>query len=119
MSHTHHAIDYLELAATDLDAARQFYSAAFGWRFNDYGPDYLGFVDGARGDTEAGGIRRADSVTRGGPLPVLYSSDLEATLAAVKAAGAEITADIFEFPGGRRFQFLDPSGNELAVWSPG
>lgn len=118
MTHTHHAIDYLELAVTDLDEARRFYGAVFGWRFNDYGPDYAGFVDGARGDAEAGGFRREDAVSRGGPLPVLYSTDLEATRAAVVDAGGEITADIFEFPGGRRFQFLDPAGNELAVWTP-
>jgi predicted enzyme related to lactoylglutathione lyase len=113
---TRHAIDYIELGATDLAAAKAFYGAAFGWTFNDYGPAYAGFIDG-RAEGEAGGLRQDDRVTAGGPLVILYSDALEETLAAVRAAGGGITKEIFTFPGGRRFQFTDPSGNELGVWS--
>jgi uncharacterized protein len=115
---THHAIDYIELCVTDLAAAKRFYAAAFGWSFNDYGPSYAGIVTQGR-EGEAGGLRLVeDEVARGGPLVILYSDALEASCAAVEAAGGRIVAPIFEFPGGRRFQFLDPSGNELAVWGP-
>ena len=111
---THHAIDYIELAVTDMDAAKRFYTDAFDWSFNDYGPEYAGI---RAGDGEAGGLRLDTDVTTGGPLVILYSEDLEATLARVRDAGGRIAKEIFSFPGGRRFQFLDPSGNELAVWS--
>jgi uncharacterized protein len=113
-AHTHHAIDYIELSTHDVAAAKRFYGAAFGWQFNDYGPGYAG-IRGA--DREMGGLAQADSVATGGPLVVLYSRDLDATLAAVIAAGGEIVKSPFSFPGGRRFHFRDPSGNELAVWS--
>lgn len=118
--HLHHGIDYVELAAPDLDAIKRFYGAAFGWTFTDYGPDYAGYSDGrthAGGRGEAGGVRREASVARGGPLVILYSSALEATRDAVVAAGGTLTRDIFTFPGGRRLQFTDPAGNELGVWS--
>lgn len=115
---TRHTIDYIELAATDLAAAKAFYGAAFGWTFNDYGPGYAGFLDGRADGVEAGGLRLEASVARGGPLVILFSDTLEETLAAVRAAGGVITKEIFDFPGGRRFQFTDPSGNELGVWSP-
>ena len=112
--HTHHEIDYIEILVRDTEASKRFYGAAFGWTFTDYGPDYVAI----RGrDREQGGLRKADAVPKGGPLVVLYSADLEATHAAVKAAGGRIVQEIFSFPGGRRFQFEDPSGNELAVWS--
>ncbi len=118
-SGTHHAVDYVELHATDLEASKRFYAAAFGWRFTDYGPGYAGFVDGARGEREAGGIAKVDAVTSGGPLIVIYSADLDATLAAVRDAGGEIVAPIFDFPGGRRFEFVDPAGLRLGVWTQG
>lgn len=114
---THHGLDYIELPATDLEAAKAFYGAAFGWTFQDYGPGYAGFVDHARGEREAGGFTLVESVGEGGALVVLWSDDLEATLASVEAAGGTIEKAIFSFPGGRRFQFRDPSGLELAVWS--
>lgn len=113
----HHGIDYLELPATDLPAAKAFYGAAFGWSFQDYGPSYVGFVDHRRGEREAGGLTQVETVSGGGPLVVLWSDDLEATLTAVEAAGGSIVKPIFGFPGGRRFHFRDPSGLELAVWS--
>jgi hypothetical protein len=113
-SHVHHAIDYIEFAVLDMDESKRFYAAAFGWSFNDYGPDYAGI---RKEGGEAGGFRRADSVAKGGPLVILYSQHLAETLAAVRGAGGRITREPFEFPGGRRFHFEDPSGNELAVWS--
>lgn len=114
---TRHAVDYIELAATDLAAAKAFYGKAFGWTFNDYGPAYAGFLDGRAAGVEGGGLRQDDVVKPGGPLVILFSDDLELTFAAVRAAGGAITKEIFVFPGGRRFQFTDPSGNELGVWS--
>ncbi len=113
-SHEHHTIDYIEFSVTDMAAAKEFYAQAFGWEFNDYGPEYAGIK---KGEGEAGGLCVVPSVTTGGPLVVLYSTDLEASLGSVRDAGGTITKDIFSFPGGRRFQFQDPSGNELAVWA--
>ena len=113
-AHIHHEIDYVELAVTDMARARAFYSAAFGWEFNDYGPEYAG-IRSASG--EAGGLRLEGSVETGGPLVILYSENLEASLEQVKNAGGRITTEPFAFPGGRRFHVLDPSGNELAVWT--
>lgn len=111
--HTHHAIDYIEFTVTDVAASKKFYAAAFGWTFNDYGPDYAGI---AGEDREPGGLTRG-TPKPGGPLVVLYSKDLVKTHAAVKQAGGTITKDIFEFPGGKRFEFTDPSGNALGVWA--
>jgi predicted enzyme related to lactoylglutathione lyase len=113
--HRHHAVDYIEFAVRDIGAAKRFYTAAFGWTFTDYGPEYAG-IQGP--DGEVGGLRQATEVRTGGPLVVLYSTDLAASLKAVQAAGGKVVQEPFAFPGGRRFQFLDPSGNELAVWSP-
>lgn len=118
MSPQHNGIDYIELNAADLEAAKAFYSAAFGWEFTDYGPSYTGFrTPGASGGREAGGIAAAGDGVRGGPLVLLWSDDLEATLTAVTMAGGTIVVDPFDFPGGRRFQFTDPAGNELGVWT--
>ena len=114
--HKHHAMDYVEFTVKDLAEAKRFYSAAFGWSFNDYGPEYAGI----RGhDGEVGGFRQTPSLrTGGGPLVVLYSDDLEISLSAVRSAGGAVVQEPFSFPGGRRFHFQDSSGNELAVWSP-
>ena len=106
-------IDYVEFGATDIEATKRFYSGVFGWKFTDYGPEYTAFEDGRL----SGGFTTLAKAAGGNPLVVLYASDLEATLAAVKQAGAVVTKEIFSFPGGRRFQFTDPNGNELAVWS--
>lgn len=111
----HHEIDYIEFNVADMDESKRFYAAAFGWEFNDYGPEYAGIRK--RDGGEAGGFRAGAEVVTGGPLVILYSDDLEATLAKVRAAGGDITQEPFEFPGGRRFQFRDPNGYELAVWS--
>ncbi|EDY86981.1 glyoxalase/dioxygenase superfamily protein [gamma proteobacterium HTCC5015] len=112
----HHKIDYVELPASDLHAIKAFYQAAFGWRFIDYGDEYCA-LDGAGLD---GGFFKAplsSSTANGAALVVLYSEDLEASQQAVEQAGGTIIKPIFSFPGGRRFQFTDPCGNELAVWS--
>lgn len=106
-------IDYVEFCATDIEATKSFYSKVFGWEFEDYGPNYTAFRDGRL----AGGFERTEAVAAGGPLVVVYATDLEALLEAVNAAGGKIAKEIFSFPGGRRFHFTDPNGNELAVWS--
>jgi uncharacterized protein len=106
-------IDYVEFPARDIAGVKQFYSEAFGWKFTDYGPSYTSFEDGRL----AGGFTTAASVAVGGALVVIYADDLEAAESRVRSAGGSIVKPIFSFPGGRRFQFHDPSGNELAVWS--
>ena len=106
-------IDYIEFAVLDIDAVKTFYSTVFNWSFTDYGPDYSSFADGRL----TGGFAKSDSVQPGGPLVVLYSVDLAGIKDAVVTNGGAITKDIFEFPGGKRFQFRDPAGYELAVWS--
>jgi len=107
-------IDYVELPATALPATQAFYEAAFGWRFTAYGPSYSAFAEGLDGGFQADPADR-----RPLPLVILYAHDLEAMAAKVRAAGGEVTLPIYAFPGGRRFHFRDPSGNELAVWSEG
>ena len=106
-------IDYIEMSATNIAATKKFYVDAFGWKFTDYGPDYTSFADGRL----AGGFTKAASVQRGGPLIVIFALDLADAEKRVRAAGGTITKPVFTFPGGRRFHFTDPSGNELAVWS--
>lgn len=112
--HTHHAIDYIEFTVTDMEKAKNFYNSAFGWKFNDYGPAYAGIQ---KQNGEAGGLRLDSKVASGGPLVILFSDNLEESLKKVKEAGGEIMKDPYSFPGGRRFHFKDPSGNELAVWA--
>ncbi|RQP05250.1 MAG: VOC family protein [Paracoccus sp. BP8] len=105
-------IDYLEFSSPDLPATKAFFREAFGWRFNDYGPDYQEMADaGLSGGIAAGPLAP--------PLVILKADDLEAALARVTEAGATITRPIFGFPGGRRFQFREPGGTEMAVWSEG
>ena len=106
-------IDYIEFPARDVAATRRFYAEVFGWEFTDYGPEYTSFADGRL----AGGFRAEPEVRSGGPLVVIYARDLAAVERKIRDAGGTIVKDTFEFPGGRRFHFTDPSGNELAVWS--
>jgi len=109
-------INYIELPAADFEAVEAFYTKTFGWSFTDYGPEYRAFNDGSLN----GGFYRSDlksSTASGAALVVMFAIDLEATRDAVTANGGSICKEIFSFPGGRRFQFLDPNGNELAVWS--
>lgn len=109
-------INYIEIPASNLEGTKQFFTAAFGWAFQDYGPDYAAIVDAGLD----GGFFRSELVARtatGSALVVLRSADLEASVEKVKQAGGDIVQPIFSFPGGRRFHFTDPSGNEYAVWS--
>lgn len=112
----HEKINYVEFPSRDLVGTRQFFERAFGWSFQEYGPDYLAFSDAGLdgGFFKSGLAARTDS---GSALVVLYSEDIEATLGKVEAAGGTVVKPIFSFPGGRRFHFLEPGGNELAVWS--
>lgn len=104
-------IDYVELRGGELESTKSFYASAFGWGFTDYGPTYSGFEDaGLDGGLDGTGASSA-------PLVILRSNDLEGALARVEAAGGTITEPIFDFPGGRRFHFRDPAGNELGVWA--
>ena len=117
MTNIHHTIDYVELnVGGAMAATREFYAQAFGWEFNDYGPDYAG-IRWTDGEGEVGGLNAAREATRGGPLVLLYSDDLEASLAAVTAAGGTVVEGPYAYPGGHRFHFTDPAGNELAVFS--
>ena len=106
-------IDYLEMAATDIAATKRFYGSAFGWSFTDFGPEYTSFEDGRL----TGGFYQAESVRAGTVLVVIFALDLAAAEERVRSAGGRIVRPVFDFPGGRRFHFADPSGNELAVWS--
>src|SRR5258706_2318994 len=141
MADQHNRIDYIEFPAVDIAATKEFYAAIFGWKFTDYGPDYVSFEDGRL----TGGFEKTASPSKGGPLVpqlskdvgqgtpeaaiftlhpyvgpvlvILFSSQPAKTQAAIIANGGTISKPIFTFPGGRRFHFLDPNGNELAVWS--
>ena len=109
-------INYIEMPSRDLAATKRFFADAFGWAFVDYGPDYVA-IENAGLD---GGFFKSDRVAttaNGSVLVVLYSTDLEASLEKVTSAGGQIVQNIFSFPGGRRFHFSDPNGNEYAVWS--
>ncbi|MCT4581115.1 MAG: VOC family protein [Flavobacteriales bacterium] len=106
-------INYIEFKSTDLEATRQFYSQLFGWEFKAYGDRYIAF-SGAGID---GGFELTDEEIQNGVLVVLYHRNLEEILGKLKQLKTVITRPIFSFPGGRRLQFLDPSGNELAIWS--
>jgi len=107
------SLDYVELPASDIAATKAFYGAVFGWSFVDYGPGYAAFDSHGR---EGGFNAERKPAVDAGPLIVLYAADLDGMEAKVKAAGAPILSR-HEFPGGRRFHFRDPNGNEIAVWT--
>ena len=112
----HDKIDYLEFPSRDLAASKTFFSAVFGWTFTDYGPDYTAFSDAGID----GGFYAADLAScsaNGSALVVFYSDNLDATQRNIEAAGGLIVKPIFSFPGGQRFHFTEPAGNEFAVWS--
>ena len=115
MSHKDNSINYVELPMIRNAETKKFYSQVFGWEFKDWGPNYISF-SGANVDGGFNGEGDA-KVSRSGILVVLYANDLNKKLADVKEARGEITKPIFEFPGGKRFHFRDPNGNQLAVWS--
>jgi uncharacterized protein len=106
-------VDYIEFGATDIGRTKAFYQQVFGWRFQDFGPNYTSFQDGRL----SGGFTMDAPVRPANPLVVIYATDLEATEAKVARAGGKIVRTAYAFPGGRRFHFNDPNGNELAVWT--
>lgn len=107
-------IDYIEIPVTDPGKARDFFAALYGWSFEEWGADYISFQDG-RLD---GGFRRSkEPAPATGVLVVFFSPDLERDVERVKELGATISQEIFSFPGGRRFHFIDPVGTEFAMWS--
>lgn len=109
-------INYVEIPSQDLEVTKKFFSSAFGWSFIDYGAEYVA-IENAGLD---GGFFKSDKAAtteNGSVLVVLYSSELETTAEKVVSSGGKIIQDIFSFPGGRRFHFSDPNGNEYAVWS--
>lgn len=111
----HNQIDYLEIPVKDINHSKAFFSRVFGWQFSDYSPQYTCFS----GAGIKGGFfqdPRTFNLAKGTPLLVIFSSDLKQTQLEVTNAGGEITKAIFDFPGGRRFHFIDPNGNEFGVW---
>lgn len=105
-------INYIEFKATDLEVIKDFYSKAFGWQFTDYGERYTAFTSSG----VEGGFELTSEEIKNGVLVILHHSDLEWIKNKVVECGGKISKDIFSFPGGKRFEFMDPSGNELAVW---
>lgn len=117
-ANVHHTINYIEMPTSDIEATKAFYGSAFGWTFQDWAPTYVGFAGaGIEGGFEQDADGRQPSTD--GALVILYSADLAASERAVTTAGGTISRPAFDFPGGKRFHFLDPSGNELGVWSEG
>ncbi|MFS3130464.1 VOC family protein [Nocardioides sp. Bht2] len=108
------SISYVELTVTDLAEAKRFYTAAFGWKFNDYGPGYAG-IQSPDGSSEVGGLAAGAAVAPGGPLVLLEAEDLAAARSAIEAAGGA-AHELIDYPGGQRFEFTDPSGNRLGVF---
>ena len=106
-------INYIEFKAKDLEEIKDFYSSSFDWTFTDYGPAYTAFSNSGL----EGGFEKTNANTVNGALVVLYHKNLNQIKNRIIKAGGKITKDIFSFPGGQRFHFIDPSGNELAVWS--
>lgn len=112
----HRSISYIEFPSTRITESKAFFSKVFGWSFVDYGDEYTSFTNSG----VAGGFFAADNQPSHPPsavLIVLYSEDLEATMKNIKNEGCTISKDTFSYPGGRRFHFIEPGGNELAVWS--
>lgn len=115
MPHIDKTINYIEFPLVNAAETMQFYGTVFGWKFQEWGPNYLSF----NGAGIEGGFNGEDEVPvqRPGVLVILFSDNLEKVLTEIKSAGATITREIYTFPGGRRFHFTDPNGNELAIWA--
>jgi predicted enzyme related to lactoylglutathione lyase len=116
MSKQNHGIDYIELPAANTEELRRtkkFYSTTFGWEYKDWGDEYSDTQNSGIGS----GINAGSDHRPRAPMPTIYAEDLAATRSAVLSNAGKVTREIFEFPGGRRFHFIDPAGNELAVWS--
>lgn len=112
----HEKINYVEFPAGNLEATKHFFTKAFGWNFSDYGPEYCAFEN----EGIHGGFYKSDkkaTTETGSALIIFYSNDLEGTQKKVEDAGGKIIKPVFSFPGGRRFHFTEPGGNEFAVWS--
>jgi uncharacterized protein len=108
----HHTLNYIEFTANNLKEIKEFYSTSFDWKFTDFGPDYTAFKD----EVLEGGFSKG-KVIKGGPLVIFYSNNLEDSLRIITQNGGTISKNIYSFPGGRRFHFTDPAGNQLAIWS--
>ena len=109
-------INYVEFPAKDLELAKNFFSSVFDWSFTDYGPEYTAFTNsGINGGFFQSDLKSTTDV--GAALIVFYSKNLEDSQTKIEKAGGSIVKAIFSFPGGRRFHFYDPNGNEFAVWS--
>ena len=106
-------INYVEFKAKDLQKIKEFYTNSFNWKFTDYGPTYTAFSDSGL----EGGFEKSDAEIVNGALVILYHKNLETIKERLVEQQGVISKDIFSFPGGRRFHFIDPAGNELAVWS--
>lgn len=106
-------INYIEFKAKDLNKIKEFYTKAFDWTFTDYGPSYIAFSESG----VQGGFEKSETDIVNGALVVLYHKNLNLIKNRIIDSGGEISKDIFSFPGGHRFHFVDPSKNELAVWS--
>lgn len=114
----HEKINYVEFPAKNIEAAKAFFTEVFGWTFADYGPEYTAFSN----EGVDGGFYKSDltaTADNGSALVVFYSGEIEHTQSKIEAAGGSIIRPLFSFPGGRRFHFSDPNGNEYAVWSDG
>jgi len=112
----HHNINYIEIPSSNLKSSKAFFTQVFDWRFVDFGPEYIA-IENAGFD---GGFYLSDKIMttdKGSALVVIFSNDLVQTQASIVAEGGKITQEIFAFPGGHRFHFLDLTGNEFAVWS--
>ena len=103
-------LNYVELPVRDVAVAKDFYESVFGWSLTEFGPTYAATLTG---DTDIG-LQGDKAEATKAPLPVIEVDDIEVALEAVMRAGVPVVRPIFAFPGGRRFQFLDPSGNEIA-----
>ena len=112
----HEKINYVEFPSKDIEVTKEFFTSVFGWSFVDYGPEYAAFSNAGID----GGFFKSDltsSSEKGGALIVFYSKELEKTQSKIEDAGGSLLKPIYPFPGGRRFHFTDPGGNEYAVWS--
>lgn len=112
----HEKINYIEFPAINLEKTKAFFTQVFDWRFQDFGPDYTAFSD----EGLDGGFFKSDtksSTKNGAALLVFYSNDINSTLDKIKKANGTIITDTYSFPGGHRFHFTEPSGNEFSVWS--
>jgi hypothetical protein len=106
-------INYVEFKAKDLEKIKAFYTASFAWTFTDYGPTYIAFSESGL----QGGFEKTEAEIVNGALVILYHKNLDLIKSKIIESSGKISKDTYSFPGGHRFHFIDPAGNELAVWS--